>query len=138
MAGENIATPAPERLRLLLVEDDAGVRRSLQLLFRARGFDVRAYAAGAALLADPLAESAGCFVADYSMHDLDGLEVLSRLRARGWSGPAVLITAYPSDDLKARALAEGFSEVLEKPFREHVLGDTVARLVGADGPNTLG
>jgi FixJ family two-component response regulator len=131
MAGENIATPSQDRPRLLLVEDDAGVRRSLQLLLRARGFDVRAYSAGAALLADPLADSAGCFVADYSMDDLDGLEVLSRLRSRGWTGPAVLITAFPTADLRERALASGFDEVLEKPFRENVLGDTVVRLTQA-------
>lgn len=131
MAGENIATSSPDRPRLLLVEDDAGVRRSLQLLLRARGFDVRAYSAGAALLADPLADSAGCFVADYSMDDLDGLEVLSRLRSRGWTGPAVLITAFPTADLRERALASGFDEVLEKPFREHALGDTVVRLTQA-------
>lgn len=129
MTGEQIASPARERPRLLLVEDDDGVRRSLQLLLRGRGFDVRAYSAGAALLADPLADGAGCFVADFHMEDLDGVEVLTRLRSRGWSGPAVLITAYPSEQLKERALAEGFSEVLEKPFREQVLGDTIVRLV---------
>lgn len=137
MAGERIASPSSERPRLLLVEDDAGVRRSLQLLLRARGFDVRAYSAGAALLADPLADGAGCFVADYSMDDLDGLEVLSRLRSRGWSGPAVLITAFATADLKQRALATGFDEVLEKPFREHVLGDTMVRLTQAGEAHRL-
>ncbi|PBN42927.1 response regulator [Sphingobium sp. D43FB] len=131
MAGEIIDTPARERPLLLLVEDDAGVRRSLQLLFRARGFDVRAYAMGNALLADPLARDACCFVADYRLEEIDGIEVLSRLRDSGWSGPAVLITAFPSADLSARALAHGFSQVLEKPFREHALGDAVARLTGA-------
>ncbi len=136
MTGENIATPVRERPRLLLVEDDAGVRRSLQLLLRARGFDVRAYSAGTALLADPLSADAGCFVADYSMEDLDGVEVLARLRSRGWNGPAILITAFPSPDLKERAFAEGFNEVLEKPFREHVLGDTIVRLVNANTQHT--
>ena len=133
MAGDDIAALSADRTRLLLVEDDAGVRRSLQLLLRARGFDVRAYAEGTALLADPLADSAGCFVADYSMADLDGLEVLSRLRSRGWSGPAVLITAFPTEELKERALASGFDEVLEKPFREHALADTMVRLTKAAG-----
>src|SRR3546814_5720005 len=65
MTSERITSPTGERPRLLLLEDDAGVRRSLQLLFRARGFDVRAYAAGAALLADPAACDACCFIADY-------------------------------------------------------------------------
>ncbi len=131
MAGEIIAPAVRERPRLLLVEDDAGVRRSLQLLFRARGFDVRAYASGAALLADPLARDACCFVADFRLEEIDGIEVLARLRKSGWSGPAVLITAFPSADLSERALAQGFSQVLEKPFREHALGDAVARLTAA-------
>lgn len=137
MAGERIASPVRVRPRLLLVEDDAGVRRSLQLLFRARGFEVRAYAAGAALLADPTARNACCLVADYSLEETDGIEVLSRLREGGWSGPAVLITAFPSADLTERALAHGFSQVLEKPFREHALGDVVARLTGAGEPSAL-
>lgn len=103
----------------------------MQLLFRARGFDVRAYATGAALLADPLTRDACCFVADFRLEEIDGIEVLARLRKTGWSGPAVLITAFPSADLSARALAQGFGQVLEKPFREHALGDAVARLMGA-------
>ena len=130
MTSERIASQMQERPRLLLVEDDAGVRRSLQLLFRARGFDVRAYAAGAALLADPTARDACCFIADYRLDETDGIDVLCRLRESGWSGPAVLITAFPSADLTERALAHGFSQVLEKPFREHVLGEAVARLTG--------
>ncbi len=133
MTGEIKPNCAQQQRRLLLVEDDAGVRRSLQLLLRARGFDVRAYAAGAALLADPLAIQACCFVADYSMDELDGLEVLTRLKSRGWAGPAILITAFPTPALKDRAMAAGFSVVLEKPFREHVLADTVIRLTGQTG-----
>lgn len=128
MAGDTRSGSAKARPRLLLVEDDAGVRRSLQLLLQAKGFDVRAYATGAALLADPSVDGASLFVADYSMDDLDGIEVLSRLRTRGWAGPAVLITAYPSPTLDARARAKGFDVVLEKPFRDHVLVETVTKL----------
>ncbi|AMK24761.1 MULTISPECIES: response regulator transcription factor [Sphingomonadaceae] len=130
MSGENIAAPLRERPRLLLVEDDAGVRRSLQLLFRAQGFDVRAYAAGAALLDDPLSGDACCFVADFRLEQSDGIEVLCRLRERGWPGPAILITAFPSAELTERALAQGFAHVLEKPLREHALTGALARLTG--------
>lgn len=137
MAGDTTASPIAQRPRLALAEDDAGVRRSLQLLFRARGFDVRAYASGAALLADPLARAACCVVADYQLDEIDGIEVLARLRATGWSGPAVLITGFPSAEVSARATAEGFSEVLEKPLREHTLGNAIARLTGVGEPGAL-
>lgn len=86
-----------DRPRLLLVEDDAAVRRSLQLLLQTKGFDVRAYASGHRLLADASADSAVGFIADYRLDGLgalDGLDVLAGLRARGWRKPAILITAH--------------------------------------------
>src|SRR3546814_21179056 len=95
MTSERITSPTGERPRLLLLADDAGVRRSLPLLFRARGFDVRAYAAGAALLADPAACDACCFIADYRLDEPDGNEVFATLRARGWSVPAMHPTPFP-------------------------------------------
>jgi FixJ family two-component response regulator len=113
----------------LLAEDDAAVRRSLQLLLQARGYDVRAHANGRTLLDDPLCSGAACLVADYQLDELDGFEILSRLRARGWIGPAVLITAYPSPVLQERAAGRGFEAVIEKPFREGAVAETVARLL---------
>ena len=117
------------RARLLLVEDDPGVRRSLQLLLRGRGFEVRAYASGLALLADPTALGAVCLVADYRMPEIDGLLILRRLRELGWQGQALLITAFPSARLVDQALAAGYSRVIEKPLVEAALVDAVQRAV---------
>lgn len=120
-----------ERPRILLVEDDPGVRRSLQLLLQARGYDVRSHATGATLLADPAVETAVCMVADYRLTGLDGVEVLQALRARGWSGPAILITAFGSSGLTARAVAAGYASVVEKPMRDQILVATLTRLMAA-------
>lgn len=117
------------RARLLLVEDDPGVRRSLQLLLRGRGFEVRAYASGLALLADPTALGAVCLVADYRMPEIDGLLILRRLRELGWQGQALLITAFPSARLVDQAMAAGYSRVIEKPLVEAALVDAVQRAV---------
>lgn len=117
------------RARLLLVEDDPGVRRSLQLLLRGRGFEVRAYASGLALLADPTALGAVCLVADYRMPEIDGLLILRRLRELGWQGQALLITAFPSARLVDQAVAAGYSRVIEKPLVEAALVDAVQRAV---------
>ena len=116
------------RPKILLLEDDSGVRRSLQLLLQAQGFDVRAYAAGAPLLSDESADEAVCLIADYRMEDLDGIAVLLRLRAKNWAGPAILITAFSSQDLRERAISAGYAVVLEKPLRQHALVETVSRL----------
>jgi len=119
------------RPKILLAEDDAAVRRSLQLLLQARGYDVRAHASGKTLLDDPLWSNAACLVADYRLDELDGFEILSRLRSRGWCGPAVLITAYSTTDLQERAASRGFGAVIEKPFHEGAVGDTIDRLLHA-------
>ncbi len=123
-----------ERPRLLLVDADAVLRRSLQLALRARGFDVRAYAAGAALLADPLARNACCIVAEYRQEAFDGIELLGCLRASGWPGAALLMTDIVASGLVTRALAHGFSQVLEKPFHDQFLVDAVVRMTPAMAP----
>lgn len=120
-----------ERPKVLLVEDDPAVRRSLQLLLQGRGMDVRAYAAGAPLLADPSALDAACFIADYRMSELDGLAILRALRARGWNGPAILITAFPSPELTRQAREAGFQTVIDKPFRQHLISDTILQVMSA-------
>jgi FixJ family two-component response regulator len=123
------------RPQVLLVEDDHGVRRALQLLLRGRGLDVRAYASGLALLADPRALSAACLVTDYRMPEVSGFDVLRGLRDLGWMGKALLITGFYSAELVARAHQAGFSDVVEKPLVDRVLVEAVERLArGSQDP----
>jgi len=122
-----------KKIRILLVEDDAAVRRSLQLLLQANGFDVRAYSSGATLLADATAIEAACLVAVYLFKQKAGYEILVRLREQGWDGPAVLITGFPSAGVTSAARGAGFDAVFEKPVRQHALVTTVQSLVQASG-----
>ena len=118
----------PRRPTILLAEDDPGVRRSLQLLLRGQGYDVRAYVEGQPLLDDAQNLNAACLIADYRLGDTNGLAVLAQLRARGWQGPALLITAFPTAELMRQAEAEGFSMVLEKPLKPYMLAGLLERL----------
>jgi FixJ family two-component response regulator len=122
-------TQPADKPKILLLEDDPGVRRSTQLLLQAQGFDVRAYAEGRFLLADKSTTEAACLVVDYRMEELDGISVLLRMRERNWSGSAILITAFPSPDLEERAREAGFFAVLEKPMRPHTLVETISRVL---------
>lgn len=119
------------RACVLIVEDDAPVRRSLQLLLRAQGLDVRAYASTAQALADPLARSAHCLIADLSMPDLDGFALLGALRAEGWSGPAILISGHLDDDIERRGSEAGFGTVLRKPIFDRQLTARIGELIAA-------
>lgn len=123
------------KARVILVEDDPAVRRSLQLLFLAHGFEVRAYASGTALLADSAAMDAACLVADYQMAECDGIDTLVRLRRLGWTGRAILMTGYPSAGITIAARGAGFDAIFEKPLRQHEIVKSVARLVHDHGPD---
>lgn len=116
---------------ILVVEDDASLRRSIQLLLHGRGFDVRAYAAADPMLRGDDIAGASCLVTDYCLGGHDGIGVLEALRERGWNGPAILVTAYPTRQIRQTAEAAGFSAFLEKPFRDHALVNTVAKLTKA-------
>lgn len=121
--------PGNQRSKILIVEDDPAVRRAMQLLLHAQGFAVRTHATGPAVLADAEREPPDCLVADYLLAGTNGIDILKTLRGQGWDGPAVLVSAFASESLKARALAAGFTQVFEKPLRERALVEVVARLV---------
>ena len=137
MPGARFPTAA-QRPRIMLVEDDPAVRRSLQMLLHSRGYDVRAHASGATLLADPASQGASCLIADYRLSiGYDGVALLQTLRQRGWSAPAILITGHSSPDIAAQALAAGFYSVIDKPLRQGVLASLVARLIEAETPASV-
>lgn len=121
---------------IIIVEDDPAVRRSLQLLLLAQGYEVRTYGSGEALLNDDKIGDVSCLIADYRLIDMDAIELLTRLRAQGVTWPSVLITGLRSPELDELALAAGFTAVFEKPLRLHTLTDVVTRLTGS-GPTTV-
>jgi FixJ family two-component response regulator len=121
--------PGPGKPRVLIIDDDPAVRRSMQLLLQGQGFDVRSYASGEALLSEAGFGNPACLVADYRMEKLDGIALLSHLRGRGWLGPAVLVTGFPSGELSRRAVDSGYSVVFEKPLRERSLIEALWRLI---------
>ncbi|AHE55819.1 response regulator [Sphingomonas sanxanigenens] len=125
---DSIAQPAA-RPRILLVEDDSAVRRSIQLMLHAHGYDVRAYASGALALADPAATEAACLVTGYRMAGMTGSELLRGLRAAGWLRPAILITALRGDDPRDAGGAR-FDDILEKPLLDRRLLACVDRATG--------
>jgi len=121
-------SPIIGRSHVLVLEDDHGVRRSLQLLLRGRGFAVKAYASAPALLSDAAVLHAVCLVTDYRLADTDGIAVFQELQARGWRMPAVLMTAFGSDEVAARARDAGFAHVFEKPLKDLALVAALERL----------
>lgn len=113
--------------KVIVVDDDAAVRNSLKFALELEGFDVRVYEGGAAMLADPVPSAGGCLVVDQFMPGMNGTELVGRLRARDIDMPAILITARPSDALRASAARSGIGQVLEKPLEGSALLESIRR-----------
>ena len=114
---------------ILLVDDDAAVRNALKFSLEMEGFSVRLYATPEALLAEQHLPDGGCLVIDYRMPEIDGLELVERLRKRGVTLPVFIISGRVTGSLRARASGLGVSDVLEKPLSDLV--GSIRRVLGA-------
>jgi FixJ family two-component response regulator len=104
-----------------VVDDDAGVLGSLRFLLETDGFNVRTFSNGAALLNAVRSTGVDCFVIDYKMPDMNGIDLAGRLRSRDIAAPVILITGYPDANISARAKAAGVRHVLQKPLLDDSL-----------------
>jgi FixJ family two-component response regulator len=101
-----------------IVDDDNAVGNAIEVLMRSVGLIARAFSSGEEFLRSPELSRTGCLVVDYDMPKMSGLDLHNNLTRLGNEIPTVLITAYPSDDLRARALQAGIICFLAKPFDE--------------------
>jgi two-component system, LuxR family, response regulator FixJ len=125
-----ITQPAPEIAKqvILVVDDDEAVRDSLRNMMESEGFEVRAFSNGHDLLGEASLPATGCLVVDYHMPAMDGLELVTALRNRGVSIPAILITGNPTKYVRDRAAAIAVL-VVEKPGLGSYLLDCVREAV---------
>jgi two-component system response regulator FixJ len=122
------AMPSAVKPTVYVVDDDADVLGSLQFLLETDGFEVRTFRNGPALLNIVCSTGVDCFVIDYKMPDMNGVDLATRLRERDISVPIILITGYPDENISARAAAAGIRDVLLKPLLEESL---IMRIRGA-------
>jgi FixJ family two-component response regulator len=104
-----------------IVDDDKAVGNAIELLLRSTGLVAHAFSSGEAFLLSPELSRTGCLVVDFDMPRMNGLDLRDNLSRSGKEIPTVLITAYPSDDIRARALRAGVICYLAKPFDESEL-----------------
>jgi len=113
----SVMSPLPDsNLPLVIVvDDDASVRKSLQFALELQGYNVEVCESGEALLARALPTMNACLVLDERLQAMSGLETLSVLRRREVSLPAILITSHPQPQLRMAARAAGVP-IVEKPL----------------------
>ncbi|MGL5816106.1 MAG: response regulator [Phycicoccus sp.] len=101
--------------RVLVVDDDPTIRRTLRINLRARGYQVEEVGTGADALSTVADAPPDLVVLDLGLPDLDGVEVLRRIRG-GSRLPVVVLSARHESDDKVEALDEGADDYVTKPF----------------------
>jgi two-component system response regulator MprA len=127
-----VSTPVQERV--LVVDDDAPVRRMLERTLGAEGYQVRALADGGQALAAVEREAPDIVVLDVRMPGLDGLAVCRRLRASGFTQPILLLTARDAVADRVAGLDAGADDYLVKPFAPEELSARLRALVRRGQP----
>src|SRR6266508_3602578 len=103
--------------RVLIVDDEPGLRQSLGLLLADAGYDVAAESDGARALTRALAESCDLILCDVRMPELDGLAFLRGYKGRGGTAIVIMMSAYGGEEAALAAMKEGAYDYVPKPFR---------------------
>jgi len=104
-------------MRILIVDDDAGLRKSLGLLLSADGHSVVADDRAAAALERLAREAFDLVLCDVRMPEMDGLAFLRTYRERGGNALVIMMSAYGGEDAAIAAMQEGAYDYIPKPFR---------------------
>ncbi|GIH28736.1 DNA-binding response regulator [Acrocarpospora phusangensis] len=118
-------SPTSPEARLLIVEDEPNILELLGASLRFAGFDVRTASDGAAAVTAARRHRPDLIVLDVMLPDVDGFEVVRRLRASGTYTPVVFLTARDATEDKIRGLTLGGDDYVTKPFS---LEEVVARI----------
>jgi FixJ family two-component response regulator len=130
---QQLPTAPSAKPTVYVVDDDAAVLGSLRFLLETDGFAVRTFRNATALLNASSAPGADCYVIDYKMPDINGIELVGRLRQSDADTPVILITGYPDGNISARATAAGIKDVILKPLLDENLVKRIRHAI-QDGP----
>jgi FixJ family two-component response regulator len=104
-----------------VVDDDPLARDGIRELVESLGYKGVAFRSAAHFLDSGLITKTTCLITDLQMPGINGLELQEALRSQGYQTPVILITAYPNENHRTRALKNGAVAFLSKPFNEEAL-----------------
>jgi FixJ family two-component response regulator len=122
---------SPTKSTVYVVDDDQDVLGSLRFLLETDGFEVRTFRSAAALLSALASNPTDCFVIDYKMPNMNGIDLAKRLRSQDIDAPIILITGYPDGSIPVKAASAGVQYVLLKPHLEESLAAQIRRAIAA-------
>lgn len=117
---------------VFIVDDDPGVRDSLQRLLQSVGLKSEVYASAPEFLAGYDPDSPGCLLLDLRLPGMSGLELQQRLAAEDVTLPILIITGYGDVPSAVHAMKSGAADFIEKPFNKQGLLEKIQRAVATD------
>lgn len=125
-------TSASDDATVLVVDDDAALRRALGSLFRSVGLKVALFASAGELLATPFPDTPCCLLLDVRLRGQSGLDLQARLGHLGVHIPIIFMTGYGDIAMTVAAMKAGAEDFMPKPFRDQDLLDAVAAALEKD------
>ncbi|OKO85106.1 response regulator [Bradyrhizobium sp. AS23.2] len=122
-----------KKVLVSVVDDNRFFRESMCRLMRSLGHTVDAFSSAAEFLASPRLPETACLVADIQMPAMTGFELYRRLIDTDQAIPTILVTAFPNDVDRARALNDGVVCYLGKPVNEDHLTRCVSAVLRSGG-----
>lgn len=109
-------TPRAGPLRILVVDDEPAILRFLRASLESQGYVVAEAADGAAALQLASREAADLIVLDLGLPDMDGLDIVRKIRAGGATVPIIILSSCENECAKVAALDLGADDYITKPF----------------------
>jgi len=123
---ESTSSPVPI---VFVVDDDASVRRSLELLIRSAGWQPETFASAQEFLSHPRVLAPSCLILDVTLPDLNGLDLQKRVAVDRIDMPIIFITGYGDVPMTVQAMKAGAVEFLTKPFSGDVLLNAIRHAI---------
>src|SRR6202163_5170325 len=123
---------APQPPTVVVIDDDASIRKALENLLRSVGLDVELFKSPQEFLQSNRPDRPGCIVLDVRFPGRSGLDMQREISAANTSLPIIFITGYGDIPMSVRAMKAGAVEFLTKPFRDQDLLNAIQQALERD------
>jgi len=117
---------------VFIIDDDRGMRQSIQDLVESVGLHAESFATGGEFLERKHTNDPSCLVLDIRLPQMSGLDFQRQLAEIGMQIPIIFVTAHGDVPMSVRALKSGAVEFLTKPFRDQDLLDAIQQALQRD------
>ena len=120
---------AVQGANIVIIDDDDGIRQSLERSLVKRGYSATSFASAQAFLSERCGDTMDCIVLDYGMPEMDGLALQELLVSENFPAPIIFITGHGGVPESVQAMRAGAIDFLEKPFRTDALVERIEQAV---------